>query len=437
MQTQITQTEIERLKKTVFRYKNDLKEIEKLKIKAFGVQKKQLPLKSWFYKNWHSSYLYDGKSSNIFGYIKNKHNEIVGIESATLSYSKENSNKEKQATIDNSDNAKPFHSIIPFNNKELKKEEIVEIGNYKIIKSDFEKGIFEWEFHPHESFKGTVGFSFEVNAKNITEFKLKIKDLNYKINDFNKELLNIFKELEKVNERLNKENEIIEEVKRSQDAKQYLLDRFLNLKYDVQMFIEYLYKKESINNTLVFSSIETKLNDIVNLRNDETIKMILKEMKLKTLDDLKLILKELNSKEKKTSLYDERDRLIKNLDNTINEFDEKKENIKKLEKYEIKIIKEIKGFVELNDSTKLNLDILSELKSSAEENNILSKTYSKTPFEKITLEIKLVQTSVENPNDENYDKISIIQNFNLSGTYTERLACVTRLIATDKNVFIF
>ena len=202
-------------------------------------------------------------------------------------------------------------------------------------------------------------------------------------------------------------------------------------------FQEYLYKKESINNTLVFSSIETKLNDIVNLRNDETIKMILKEMKLKTLDDLKLILKELNSKEKKTSLYDERDRLIKNLDNTINEFDEKKENIKKLEKYELKIIKEIKGFVELNDSTKLNLDILSELKSSAEENNILSKTYSKTPFEKITLEIKLVQTSVENPNDENYDKKSIIQNFNLSGTYTERLACVTRLIATDKNVFIF
>ena len=104
MQTQITQTEIERLKKTVFRYKNDLKEIEKLKIEAFGVQKKQFPLKSWFYKNWHSSYLYDGKSSNIFGYIKNKHNEIVGIESATLSYSKENSNKEKQATIDNSDN---------------------------------------------------------------------------------------------------------------------------------------------------------------------------------------------------------------------------------------------------------------------------------------------------------------------------------------------
>ena len=111
--------------------------------------------------------------------------------------------------------------------------------------------------------------------------------------------------------------------------------------------------------------------------------------------------------------------------------------IKNLEKYELKIIKEIKGFVELNDSTKLNLDILSELKSSAEENNILSKTYSKTPFEKITLEIKLVQTSVENPNDENYDKKSIIQNFNLSGTYTERLACVTRLIATDKNVFIF
>jgi hypothetical protein len=426
MQEQVNQTEIERWENIIFEYKNDEDQINTLKLEDWGKQEKKFMKLS--NRSWEGNYPYGKKNdfSNYFGWINNKH-EFVKIESVTLSHSKQLSSKQKHKTKEeiNDISAK-------FDTSKVSEGEIPEVGNYEIIESNFKQGIFRWKFHPHESFRGTVKFSFEVEAKNTTEYKNKIKELNDKISNCQKELKITGDELKNVNKKLAIEKKIIEEYQNSQDAKQYLLYRFLNLNYNVNMFIEYLFKKESISR-LDFSSIENKFSDIDNLKNDQSIQIILREMKLKTLEDLKLILKELNSN--KTSLYDERQSFGEKLEKSISEFNEVKEKIIKIEKCELKIIEEIKKIIKLKENTDDILNELSELRSSSKDN--LKKTFSKTLLVEISLENTLSQAFKENSDEENIDTKSILQNIDLSGNYRERLASVTILKTTNDDVIIF
>jgi hypothetical protein len=184
------------------------------------------------------------------------------------------------------------------------------------------------------------------------------------------------------------------------------------------------------------ASIEDKFANIDNLiRDDDDIQIILKEMKLKTLEDLKLVLKELNSN--KTSLYNKIISFGENLENFIKEFNETKEKIIKKEKCELKIIVEITNITKLNDSTEEKLKKLSGLQLYCQQNNSLNKSFSKTSVEEISSENTLLQASKENTYTKTIDIQSILQNIDLSGEYRERLASVTKLLLTTNEVICF
>ncbi len=235
-QEQVLKIENERFKHKVFESENDLKDINSLKLEDWGKQENKFPRFFNRFFSWKGEYQYSRieNRKRIFGrklnqrentnfvriesatlsYFKevNKHNhetkknylsnyfgsknnneEFVKIESVAVSFSKEYSNKQKHDTkeeiTDNSANLEPEN--IKFDASKVSEGEIPEVGNYEIIESNFEEGIFRWKFHPHESFNGTVNFSFEVDAKNTTKYMNQIKELNYIITDCKKELKTI------------------------------------------------------------------------------------------------------------------------------------------------------------------------------------------------------------------------------------------------------
>ena len=456
--------------------------IEECKSKIKKINEKVIPIDYQFqtfpcrlFNYWDVSWSYK--------YSKKKKSSCIKKISLTFISTNQGTNNEILKTVEDGNKGK---------------HKIEGIGEYEILDSDFENGIFELKFYATTDFNGSVTINVYGDAKKLAEYQQEIQNYKKIIQQSEEECKNERKKLDDVEKKIGEEQQMIkvkEEMIKDQSSQKkipIIECRLERLGLDLEKLVKFLYDRErfkflnqenilrvlqildestsdssSLSSNLklkyeekleklgVISDSNEKIsnslkNKIISLSDEQTdlLAKISTEIGL-TVSSIETLLKNMRKlKYKKPQLHDELNKLLEER-NADYKMYEKKRNIISKEQKALKIVFKIKDILDFKENSRACFVEASSLQESVEKE---MKDFKIIELNEITLVDFIMPEDVISPipqnlkansesnSSDNFSPInSIIYNFlfdNLrqSNVISAREICVNKLKVTNDRV---
>jgi hypothetical protein len=363
---------------------------------------------SWKFFNmaWISEYPFNG----IKSYFSRDY-KLIKIQTVIFFFRDANTDKEHEIAFNQG-----------VEEREMLKE-ITKIGKLKVKESNFNKGIFKFQFDANYIFKGDVGVKFYVAccdvenfANEIEEHELLIKELEIskKIEEEN---------VEEIDDQIDEEKKLLrEESQASINKINKINKRLSNLSYDTNKFINYLLKRDTLKN-IHFDDILKIFSNVDEYRNDEILLNILKELGL-SFENIDSILKNLREPKvfRKVSLEGRCKQFLKMINGYRYTFKEIKKHIEKFEEHSLKTIQYINNIISSDIEQKESYINFFKIRDWIKKENILEKIHEELLHEEHEEQINLDDLEEDNADYEDDVEIELSNvNLNINKTVNNSL----------------